>query len=105
VPQAKTAVDADAKSYWSDYFGPYGKDLTRDIPRRVLAYLHANKRIASAAGAMRPLALVKRKDGFTLEVALRTPEGQRCIASIDLNTKGVVKGARVLDRTRGYSEV
>lgn len=31
----KTALDQQAKSYWEEYFGDYGKLWVRDIPRNV----------------------------------------------------------------------
>ena len=35
----KLAVDDKAKDYWSSYMGPFGKELTREIKRRVRADL------------------------------------------------------------------
>jgi len=35
----KLAVDEKAKSYWENFYGPYGKELTREIKRRVRADL------------------------------------------------------------------
>lgn len=31
----KTAVDSATEAYYSKYFGPYGKLLTKDIPHRI----------------------------------------------------------------------
>lgn len=35
----KIAVDDSASSYWSDYYGPYGKELVKEIKKRVVADL------------------------------------------------------------------
>lgn len=35
----KHAVDATAEDYWESYFGPYGKQWVRTIPRRVATAL------------------------------------------------------------------
>lgn len=37
----KIAVDGEAATYWEDYYGPYGKQLVREIKKRVAADLHA----------------------------------------------------------------
>lgn len=38
-PQNRTAVDSTAEDYWETYFGPYGKQWVRKIPRRVATAL------------------------------------------------------------------
>lgn len=35
----KISVDEKASTYWEDYFGPYGKELVREIKKRVAADL------------------------------------------------------------------
>lgn len=35
----KLAVDSTAEDYWETYFGPYGKQWVRKIPRRVATAL------------------------------------------------------------------
>jgi hypothetical protein len=35
----KIAIDDAASTYWEDYFGPYGKELVREIKKRVAADL------------------------------------------------------------------
>ena len=37
--QNRIAVDSTAESYWETYFGPYGKQWVRKIPRRVATAL------------------------------------------------------------------
>ena len=39
--QLRTAVDSTAEDYWESYFGTYGKQWVRKIPRRVATALIA----------------------------------------------------------------
>lgn len=38
----KVAIDQEAATYYEDYFGPYGKELVREIKKRVAADLAGN---------------------------------------------------------------
>jgi hypothetical protein len=101
---AKTAIDSTAKDYWSSYFGPYGKELVRDIKKRVLAALHTAKRTASADGEIRPLAFVRMGEGFTIEAAVRSGD-QRLLICAALDAQGNVLAIRGLDARGGYFDV
>jgi hypothetical protein len=35
----KLAIDSDAASYWEAYYGPYGKELVKEVKKRVRADL------------------------------------------------------------------
>ena len=71
----RTAVDSGASTYWTDYFGDYGRQWVRDIPKKVKACIdRQGGRTASAEFPVRPLAKVVTKQGVLLEGAVRTPE-------------------------------
>lgn len=46
----KQAVDQAAVEYWSTYFGPYGKQWTRDIARRVARVIAQGIQRAASKG-------------------------------------------------------
>lgn len=64
---AKTAVDAAAEDYWSNYFheNGYGKLWTRKIPMRVTAALA--KAASADAVTVAPLAFAPHDHGLTVE--------------------------------------
>lgn len=47
----RTAVDATAEAYWEEYFGAYGKQWVRKIPRRVATALLARTARVAASSA------------------------------------------------------
>lgn len=49
----KIAVDQGTKDYWASYFGPYGKQWTADVPRRVAAALLTRTASASKTATAR----------------------------------------------------
>lgn len=51
MTEKKTAVDQTAVSYWTDYFGEYGRQWVRDIPRRIKKALTERERERKAAAA------------------------------------------------------
>lgn len=74
----KSAVDAEAKRYWSDYYADtgYGAQWVRDIPMRVKAELHKASGLESGVKALktasiepeiRPLSTLVTPDGVVLE--------------------------------------
>lgn len=96
---SKTAVDATAKSYWESYFGAYGADWVRKIPRKIAAALAQNSLIAKADGAdLRPIALVRdpKAGGFTLEAAVRGADGERLMVNAQISGTGDVGKIRGL---------
>jgi len=46
----RTAVDSKAKSYWTEYFGEYGKVWTEGVARRVAASVSGNLAKTAAKG-------------------------------------------------------
>ena len=93
---SKTAVDATAKSYWEAYFGAYGSEWVRKIPRRVLAYLHAKTKLAEAKGELIPSALVRdpATGGFTLEASVKGAKGERLFVAVSLDKDGKITKVR-----------
>lgn len=92
---SKTAVDSNARNYWEDYFGPYGKMWVRQLPKRVKAALVAElttraQRQASKgatvtiprliSGSIAPLAHAITDDALIFEGvfkgAIEGPEGK-----------------------------
>lgn len=65
----KVAVDEAAKKYWELLWAEYGRDLVRDIPRRIKAALQANKKVATMneAATVLPVAHAASADGLQLE--------------------------------------
>lgn len=65
----KVAVDNAAKDYWKTLYGEYGEALVRDIPRRIKAALHANKKVASVdeSADLYPIGSARHGDGLLLE--------------------------------------
>lgn len=47
----KQALDQTAKSYWEEYFGEYGRQWTRDIPRNVKSAMLDSRRRTAAGGS------------------------------------------------------
>lgn len=96
---SKTAVDATAKSYWESYFGAYGADWVRKIPRKIAAALASKSLIARADQAeLRPVALVRdsRGGGFILEAAVRGADGERLMINAQISGTGDVGTVRGL---------
>lgn len=96
---SKTAVDATAKSYWESYFGSYGADWVRKIPRKIAAALAAKSLVAQADKAeLRPVALVRdaKRGGFVLEAAVRGADGERLMINAQISSTGDVGTVRGL---------
>lgn len=53
----KTAVDEVTKSYWTEYFGDYGRQWVREIPRYIRAAIEQDMRKSAAAGEPRPFTV------------------------------------------------
>ena len=98
----KVAVDSATRDYWASYFGAYGKDLVRDIKKRVLASLTASKRAGTDA-VVRPVAFVKTDKGFTVEAAVRSGDA-RLVVCASLSPTGEVLALRGLDANGTYFE-
>lgn len=83
--QHRTAVDATAEEYWEQYFGPYGKQWVRHIPRRVATALiarTANLRPGEAAELAQKAVVIPimprpviTKDRVFLEASLDLTQG------------------------------
>ena len=72
--QKKTAVDAEAAKYWTDYYGEsgYGALWVEEIPMKVKASLKliqggATKTASNASPTITPICTLITDDGVTLE--------------------------------------
>ena len=77
---SKVALDSVATDYWTKYFGPYGRQWVRDIPKKVKAHVAGLNKSAAAeiaddrAYPVRAIAHTINDDGVTLEGAVRTAD-------------------------------
>lgn len=71
MPVRKRAVDATTKAYWTAYLGPYGKQLTDKVPRRIAGVLAEGLRrqasrdegLKVVQGQIAPLAVAGTEGG------------------------------------------
>ena len=81
MTHSKQAVDSTAVDYWTNYFGPYGKQWVREISRKVKACVdkHLGRKVAAATDEghypVRALGKAITKEGVVLEGAVRAPGG------------------------------
>lgn len=85
----KAAVDSKTQDYWESYFGEYGKQWVRSIPRRIAAALAQRTASAGSAGSAGSTGSAD-SDGYQL-LRMR-PIG----APVILDTHVLVEGSCVL---------
>lgn len=84
----KTAVDSKAQDYWTEYFGEYGKQFVREIPRTIKAALLPEFSRQAA----------KAKQRFDVTSSTVVPLGYRVSDKGALSLDGVIKVAFQADK-------
>lgn len=88
----KLSVDDAAKQYWELLFAEFGKDLCRDIPRRIKAALHTGKKVASLDESALILPVAHAKDGDSLLIeGIYKDAHVRLMFHADIDKSGSVK--------------
>ena len=84
--QHKIAVDSTTEDYWESYFGPYGKQWVRKIPRRVATA------IVQRTAGLRPGAAATLAEGARVVPIMPrpviTPDRVYIEGAIDLTESG-----------------
>lgn len=94
----KVSVDAAAKKYWELLYKDYGRDLVRDIPRRIKAALMEHKKVASIneTAKLVPTAHAIVGDDLHLE-GLYKDKSAKLMFHAELDKEGNVKDIKFFD--------
>lgn len=98
MAHTKVSVDEAAKRYWELLYKDYGKDLVRDIPRRIKAALMEHKKVATINETARlvPVAHAKVGEEVHLE-GLYKDKSAKLMFHAELDKDGNVKDIKFFD--------